>query len=110
MADPGAENSALNPSERTLRSTSAARREREKKRDATKVYLRDVYNKWREFKEENHFDTDQDVAEFLLDYYAARNTRYEVETFDLLMVTSCFLSLICSAIFLAMRELRQKIY
>ena len=74
MADSAAPSSDINPSEISHRTRSEARREYDKKRDASKVCLFDAFEKWRAFKEEHKLKTDQHVAEFLLDNYAARKT------------------------------------
>ena len=44
-------------------------------RDATKVYLHDQINRWRQPKEQVHVKTDKEVAALLLDhYFSAKQT------------------------------------
>ena len=74
MADSGASTSCQNPSSKISSSRSEARKQYETKRDASRVVLVDAFEKWREFREEHGLKTDQNVAEFLLNFYAARNT------------------------------------
>ena len=73
MADSGASSSAKSPSNTKRRCRSDARKVYDKKRDASKVFLFDTFERWRAFKEERNLKTDQNVADFLLDNYARRN-------------------------------------
>ena len=46
-------------------------------RDASKIYLYDVFGRWREFKSEKNLRSDKDVAQLLLDAYQSQNkSRY----------------------------------
>ncbi|XP_028408627.1 uncharacterized protein LOC114531170 isoform X2 [Dendronephthya gigantea] len=80
MADSDAPSSNINPSEISRHTRSEARREYDKKRDASKVCLFYTFERWRAFKEEHKLKTDQHVAECLLDHYAVRNILCNVET------------------------------
>jgi hypothetical protein len=74
MADSGASSSAKNPSNTKRRCRSDARKVYDKKRDASRIFLLDAFERWRAFKQEHNLKTDQNVADFLLDHYALRNT------------------------------------
>ena len=73
MADSGASCSGINPSNTKRRSKSEGRKIYEKKRDASRAFLFDAFERWRAFREEYNLKTDQNVANFLLDYHARRN-------------------------------------
>ena len=46
-------------------------------RHASKIYLYDVFGRWREFKSEKNLRSDKDVAQLLLDAYQSQNkSRY----------------------------------
>ena len=45
------------------------------RRDASKVYLYDVFERWRAFKESKGIKSDKDVAEMLLESYQTQENR-----------------------------------
>ena len=45
------------------------------RRDASKVYLYDVFGRWRAFKESKGIKSDKDVAEMLLESYQTQENR-----------------------------------
>ena len=52
-----------------------ASKEYDSKRDKSKVYLFDVHERWKAFKEERGCETDKDVAELLLDEFISRSNK-----------------------------------
>jgi hypothetical protein len=60
-------------------SSTSLRKEKRKaylaSRDASKVYLFDVFERWRAFKESKNIKSDKDVAEMLLEFYQAQQDR-----------------------------------
>ena len=54
------------------RKKGASRKEYFANRDASKVYLFDIFPRWREFKKERNIRSDKDVAEMLLDAYQSQ--------------------------------------
>ncbi len=74
MVDSSASSSAKNPSSTKCRCRSDARKVYDKKTDASKISLFDAFERRGAFKQEHNLKTDQNVADFLLDHYALRNT------------------------------------
>ena len=79
MADSVASSLDQNPSNTSRRIRSAARKEYDKKRDASKIFLFDAFERWRELKKEHNLKSDKDVAEFLLGSYSAKNTLWYIK-------------------------------
>ena len=69
MADEGGPSSSDGNPSRKRRIRTEARKEYDKKRDASRVFLFDAIERWRTLKEDKNFKTDQEVADFLLDIY-----------------------------------------
>ncbi|CAB3989580.1 Hypothetical predicted protein [Paramuricea clavata] len=60
------------PSSTSHRKKGASRKEYFANRDASKVYLLDIFPRWKEFKKERNIRSDKDVAEMLLDAYQSQ--------------------------------------
>ena len=75
MADQGPSTLNKNPSKATRRTRTSARKEYDRKRDNSKVYLLDVYERSKAFKEERGCETDKDVAELLLNEFISRGNK-----------------------------------
>ena len=71
------DNSSLNPSSSGASASETGAESRKvyyAKRGATRVYLFEAFNRWRDLKEKHGLDTDSDVARMLLDAFDA-NTK-----------------------------------
>ena len=66
MADSRASSSKVNPTNTSRSSSSEARKEYDRKRNASTVSLFEAFERWREFQDEHDLKTDKDVAEFSL--------------------------------------------
>ena len=75
MAHQGASTLNKNPSKATRRTRTSARKEYDSKRDKSKVYLFDVHERCKAFKEERGCETDKDVAELLLNEFISRGNK-----------------------------------
>ena len=53
------------PSSTSHRKKDASRKEYFANRDASKIYLYDIFPRWKEFKKERNIRSDKDVAEML---------------------------------------------
>ena len=69
MADSGASSSSSNCLFTKPLSRSEARKAYEKKRNATRMFVCDAFERWRVFSKEHNLKTTQNVANFLLDNY-----------------------------------------
>ena len=74
MADSRASSSKMNPSNTSRSSQSEARKEYDRKRNASRVSLFEAFEKWREFQDKHGLKTDKDVAEFLLENFVVKKT------------------------------------
>ena len=77
MSDPKA--SSSNPSGSSANAATQSRREYYTRRDASKVYLFEVFPRWREFKKRYGLESDADVAQRLLDAFeSAEHSRQDL--------------------------------
>ena len=74
MADSRASSSKVNPSNTSRSSRSEARKEYDRKQNASRVSLFEAFEWWREFQDEHDLKTDKDVVEFLLENFVVKKT------------------------------------
>ena len=73
MAENTLSTTDLNPSTTSQRKKGADRKEYYANRDASKIYLFDLFPRWKALKDEKNLRSDKDVAQLLLDAYESEN-------------------------------------
>ena len=73
MAENTPSTSDLNPSTTSQQKKAADRKLYYANRDASKVYLFDLFPRWKALKDKKNLRSDKDVAQFLLDAYESMN-------------------------------------